>query len=133
MGGQFAHVTTNFTYPSVILEHSGLIDNVACRTLSSDASRVELNISFSNIEAYQSAKWNWTQHADLVLITYIPGCGLSASDQRAFWKADVVRFDDIIQNVFATAHEIPLQESVSHMDLEWGMQSSTIRVLNPVS
>jgi hypothetical protein len=102
-----------------------LIDAVDCRPDPSDPSLIVLHISLASTEAYQSAKSNWTQNPDLVLITYIPGCGVSAEDQRAFWKTSSLSFDDNAHNITATGHEITLQETVTDMDLEWGKFCST--------
>lgn len=79
-----------------------------------------MQVTCATEEAYKTAKENWTKQADLVLITYIPNCGLSDEDQRAFWKTKSLKFDDGTHVILVTAQEISLKESVSEMDLEWG-------------
>lgn len=76
----FAKISTKLQHPAIILDHSDLIKSVRCEGTN-------LDIIFTDSEAYDFAQKAWASEKNFVLSTYTTGCGVS-TDQRTFWLID---------------------------------------------
>lgn len=103
----------------MILDHSALVQSVACSVHASDSSVTDLKIQFATSEAYLYAKSLWLSYSNLLLASYQSGCGV-AVDQRTYWEVQTMTFGDSCRCVVVVAVEKHFNDCVSDMVIEWG-------------
>ena len=109
----FAHLSANLAHPAVILDHSDYIKSVQCQGH-------DLEISFTDNEAYAFAKEAWAQEKDFVLATYTTGCGTS-TNQRTFWLIDHFVSGRCATCITAVVqHEIAVEDAIHGVEMVWG-------------
>lgn len=109
-----AHLQVNFTFPSVILEHSSLIIDVTCQSGA-------LSVAFSSEQASQSAIGYWTSNPPVQLVTHSAGCGDLATGGRAYYLAESVRL--VGSTIIVSGHQVGIEEAIVDVDLVWGKNS----------
>ena len=100
-------------HPAVILDHTDYIKSVQCRGH-------DLEIIFTDHEAFAFAQTAWAKEKDFLLATFTIGCG-SSTEQRTFWLVDhfvTGRCDTCITAV--VEREVPFEEAVHGSDIFWG-------------
>ncbi|KAL6719024.1 hypothetical protein ACLMJK_003259 [Lecanora helva] len=109
----FAHLSASLTNPAVILDHSDYIKSVQCLGKN-------LEIIFTDTEAYTYAQKAWASEHDFVLATYTEGCGTS-TDQRTFWLIDHLVSGPCPTCITAVVQkEIGVEDAVHGVDMVWG-------------
>ena len=108
-----AHLHVNFTFPSVVLEHSSLIVGITCESGS-------LSISLASQEASQQALSSWSAPS-VVLVTHSTDCGNSRAGQRIYYLVESVK---LAQNtVTVSGHPIDLDQALVDVEVIWGAYS----------
>lgn len=120
-------------YPAVVLDHSQYIKSVQCEGKN-------LDIEFTDKNAYTFAKKAWAEAHDVVLVTNTNGCGTS-SEQHTFWL-----IDDFVTGSCGTCitavvdKEIATEDAFGEVDMVWGTyepdksaSSRTRRSIAPVA
>ena len=113
----FGQLSTNFSYPSVVLEHS-----VYVQLTTLDGAG--LLITFSSADAYVYAKESWSAIPTFVLVTYTEGIG-NSSDQRAFWLIQKIIAGAYQNAILAEAKELAIENAISGIDMAWGTHTPT--------
>lgn len=109
----FAQLSTNMSYPSVVLEHSDSVQSVGCEN---DI----LDIKFKTKKAFEYAESAWSSVPNFVLVTNIAGCG-SSTDQRAFWLVDHLKVHDFdFSIIVVTKQELVIKDAIQDVDMIWG-------------
>ncbi|KAL8669726.1 MAG: hypothetical protein Q9168_005695 [Polycauliona sp. 1 TL-2023] len=109
----FGHLEAAMAHPAVILDHTDHIKSVQCRGH-------DLEIIFTDHEAFAFAQTAWAKEKDFLLATFTIGCG-SSTEQRTFWLVDhfvTGRCDTCITAV--VEREVPVEEAVHGADIVWG-------------
>jgi len=114
---QFSHLDTQFSSPSVVLEHSNYVQSVAPGPQGSG-----LSVTFTCPEAFNHAQEQWSSTPDLMLVTYTDGVG-SCNDQRTFWSAQDLTYDASTNSIQCGCKEIAIEEAIVHVDMVWGTYS----------
>lgn len=108
----FASITTNYTYPAIILEHSSYISAISCEPGG-------LKITFSSPDAASAAQKSWSAALPFVLATHTSGCGAAdSSATHAYFLVSSVSFSGLDASI--TAVEIALENAMNEVDLVWG-------------
>lgn len=112
--GVFAIATPNWKFPSVVLDHSAAISSVQYSTSGN------LVIVFANKAAFDHGATNWNAKDGLIFITYTPGCGDFDKNERCYYEANGVNFND--KSLSATANGTPrsIHDATNNIALQWG-------------
>lgn len=111
---QFSHLDTQFSSPSVVLEHSNYVQSVAPGPQGNG-----LSVTFTCPEAFNHAQEQWSTTPDLMLVTYTDGVG-SCDDQRTFWSAQDLTYDASTNSIQCGCKEVAIEEAIVHVDMVWG-------------
>jgi hypothetical protein len=106
-------MNATFAYKTVVLGHSGYINNVHC---VSDG----LEVLFDTAKSYEAAKASWTGAKDVVFITTGIDCSKANPGQQTYWFASAVTFSDADRTVHVTAEELSLNELYKDVVMAWG-------------
>ncbi|KAK7993714.1 hypothetical protein PG989_007095 [Apiospora arundinis] len=106
---QYAWVSSNFTYPTVILENSAYINNTRCQAGG-------LLISFTTLEAAKYCQQNWP--SQIILATYTTSCSGAADGAQVYYLTSSISFDGL--NAIIVAVQVTIQQAVTDIDLSWG-------------
>ena len=108
----FAQLSTNFSYPSVVLEHSAYVLSI---TVEGNA----LLITFTNASIYDYAEQAWSAVPSFVLITYADGVG-SSTEQRTFWLVQGLSAGSAPNAILVQVEELAIEDAVGGIDMVWG-------------
>ncbi|KAK6836468.1 hypothetical protein PG987_006963 [Apiospora arundinis] len=106
---QYAWVSSNFTYPTVVLENSAYIRNTSCQAGG-------LLISFTTLEAAKYCQQNWP--SQIILATYTTSCSGAATGAQVYYLTSSISFDGL--NAIIVAVQVTIQQAVTDIDLSWG-------------
>jgi hypothetical protein len=114
-GAVFTRGEFKFRYPSVPLDHSAFVSGVSCtgNTLTGTLTS----------KAYTFAKKQWTGVGDIVYVTSVDGCGLTAAND--YFHATSITFSDSAKTFTATGSSAEIKDVASHMNLKWGDVGTT--------
>jgi hypothetical protein len=117
VGGVTIQLNVTYNHPSVALDHSIYIIDVACE------NGTLLRAVFNSTGAYAYAESSWpalvASGDSLVLITSAPTCGADA-DQNAFFLAKTLNFDDTTLSFVAHGKEEALNDLLQVMQVGVG-------------
>lgn len=111
---------TNFTYPSVILEHSGFIQSVNCAGVPNAAGVTQLSIIFTTQESFIFAQQSWSTFQQFAVVTFTSGCGVSIDDTRSFWLANGLSYFSNSLTITINGTEIEIEDGIIDLDITWG-------------
>ena len=110
---KFAQLSSNLTYPAVVLEHSSHVKAVTCQGH-------DLSVDFTDTTALKYAKKAWASAPNFVLVTATDGCGTS-SDKRTFWLIDRLEYRGCANCITAVVkQELTVREVLGSVDMVWG-------------
>lgn len=108
--GVYAAANLTLQYPTVPLDHSLFVSNIACSggvltgTLSSNA--------------YGFAKPSWSKAANIIFITAVDGCGKDSENH--LFHATSVTFSDTDSTFSATGSSVSYSDVVANLNVQWG-------------
>ena len=108
----FAQLSTNFSYPSVVLEHSDYVQSI---TIEGNA----LLITFTNASVYDYAEQAWSSVPSFVLVTYTEGVG-NSTEQRTFWLVQGLSSGTTPNSILVQVEELAIEDAVGGIDMVWG-------------
>lgn len=108
--GVLSTATFTFKYPTVPLDHSNFISNVACSGNTLTAVLTDA--------AYTFAKSRWASVSDIVFVTSVDGCGMDNAND--FFHATSISFSDSTKSFSATGASAGPKDVSTYMVLEWG-------------
>lgn len=116
--GVLSQATFTFKYPTVPLDHSNFISNVACSGNTLTGVMTDA--------AYNYAKTKWAGVTNLVFVTSVDGCGLDNAND--FFHATSISFVDSTKTFSATGASAGPKDVTSYMTLEWGSIPATTKL-----
>jgi hypothetical protein len=117
------NMTSNANYDAVVLTHTSLVGHITCPDSG------HLQIPFTTSEAYELAAQSWDRKHGFLLVTHTHGCGSSQSeDERTFWLASQLHFDDHTHSVFAKASELAIEHALDEIHLDFGQKDPDYQV-----
>ena len=108
--GIYSSASLTFKYPTIPLDHSDLISNVACSG-GSLTGTISAN-------AYAYAKKEWADAGTILFVTSVNGCGMDYANE--FFEATSITFSDGNKTFTAQGISTGPKESATHMNLQWG-------------
>uniref|UniRef100_A0A8H7TMR9 DUF7029 domain-containing protein n=1 Tax=Bionectria ochroleuca TaxID=29856 RepID=A0A8H7TMR9_BIOOC len=112
-GGIFAVAIPRWLYPSVVLDHSGLIVDV-----NMNHNR-ELIMTFANKDAFDHGEGRWVG-SDIIFVSYTEDCGNYKLGERCYFHAKEVVFDLASLSARAQGEAVRIQDVVEDINLAWG-------------
>ncbi|CAG9982738.1 unnamed protein product [Clonostachys byssicola] len=112
-GGIFAVAVPRWLYPSVVLDHSGLIVDV-----NMNHNR-ELVMIFANKDAFDHGEGRWVG-SDIIFVSYTEDCGNYKLGERCYFHAKEVAFDLASLSARAQGEAVRIQDVVEDINLAWG-------------
>ncbi|EOD43076.1 putative Apple protein [Neofusicoccum parvum UCRNP2] len=110
-GAVTVRLTIEYKYPSIVLDHSIYIQNVAC-------GDGVLTGSFTEMTPFLHAAQEWPSKAPILLISSESSCG--NGEQNAFWLASSVAFDTGAMAFSAPGESVELADIYTNMDVDFG-------------
>lgn len=114
-GAKHGSLKTNFSRPTVVLDHSSHLKTVKC-----DDKQGNIKVCFDSLEAFQVAQQSWNK-PDFHLNTFHMGCGDQTSGKRTYFHARKPVFMDP-QTLCTVVPVTPLkdEDAMDSGELSWG-------------
>lgn len=138
-GAKHAHMKSTFNYPTVVLEHSNLVESVECED-------DRMKVCFSSPLAMSTVLQTWTADGlrTLNIVTYHSGCGDESGRRRSFFIASSPVFNLLTSCVTMPVARAEEKDILDSGELKWGTYVSPhekrdtavkghVRVTGPVS
>ncbi|GAB7351215.1 hypothetical protein MBLNU459_g1652t1 [Dothideomycetes sp. NU459] len=123
----YLHMQVNFTYPTVVLEHSSHLTDFSCwKPYAESPLYVQITMQIDTYEAWQVLHKTWLGLEELVLVSNGDGCSTTSNNTRSYWlgqASDVTWRSDLSPpSGYFTFHgdEIFTQNGLADADLVWG-------------
>ncbi|MCJ1472677.1 hypothetical protein MMC13_001326 [Lambiella insularis] len=117
-GSKHANIGTNFTHPTVVLEHSDQLRSVKCTPSS-------ISVVFSSLDAFHVAQQNWDpKNESFIVSTYHVGCGNVLDGTRSFFSSLAPTFDQSTLSARLTVSQLSHAEAIQEADVAWGTYNS---------
>ncbi|KAL8871510.1 MAG: hypothetical protein Q9174_002673 [Haloplaca sp. 1 TL-2023] len=104
-----AHLQVNYTFPSVVLEHSSLIAQVTCNAGG-------LQVVLSSQAAAQHAIDLWSP--SIVLVTHAEECGKGVPGDRSYFLVETLRL--VHSTIMVSGKAIDIDQAMIDVELVWG-------------
>ncbi|MCJ1430981.1 hypothetical protein MMC27_000331 [Xylographa pallens] len=117
-GSKHANIGTNFTHPTVLLEHSNQIKSVKC-------IKDSISVVFTSLDAFQIAERTWDpKDGSFIVATYHVSCGNVLDGMRSFFKCSTPSFDsDTLSVMLPAVSQLANVEAIKEADVSWGTYS----------
>ncbi len=102
-----------WSYPSVVLDHSGFIISVQVDNSGN------LVISFNDKDAFSHCADTWSAD-EHVFVTYTENCGDYDKGQRCYFHANIITFNSDSLSVHCEGQAMPMEEVVIDLNVAWG-------------
>ncbi|KAF3050117.1 hypothetical protein E8E11_006983 [Didymella keratinophila] len=113
-GGIFGVVTPHFDIHSVVLDHA------ATTTTVEMLNDNELLIAFDGSSGFLHAMDHWEKMADLVFVTFTPGCGDFEKHDRCYFHSDRLSFYPARRAVIARGQAKAMKDVTSSFTISFG-------------
>ena len=110
----------NYTYPTVVTDHSEYITSVTCP--KGLANPTQLRVTINNNEAWTIVRKSWASAHNLTLLTFTDQCSPSTDGQKTYWQTSSVKFTPLHVGGYVTAiaKKISTKQGFQGADLAWG-------------
>ena len=116
-------LNANFSFPTVVLEHSAYISSVTW-------SPSELDVAFNSVGAYNYIKQSWNLPEaslvprDLTTPFVLATTAQPGDAQRDYFLVNKVHYDDARMRVVCYGSELDLDEAMDDLGIQWGTYNS---------
>ena len=117
--GLMAAMNSTTRMPSVVLSHSSWVGQVSC------AANDKVVVPFTSNKAYKFVKLVWKANSDFLLVTHTHGCSSEVhnSEERTFWVANGLQFNDAKRTVTVNAKQVAIEEAIDEIEITYGQSN----------